>query len=362
MAEHTQTKQVAARLSRIEGHVRAVKRMVEEGKPCADVLIQMAAVRSALDRAAKLLDRGHVFGDARPVFGKPGSELVGRPLHEAIGSCSAKVWRARFIQAANGEVLRLRERRGDASWMYILFPMIVHGEPPMAGGIAVEVTAWTKAEQELRSNILTAIKGQEFDRRMIAKFLHDRVGQNLTALGLQLDLVRMDLETVSPETSGRVLEIQKHLEAMMEEVRDYSYELNPSTVERAGLRAALDRLAVRMRGRFSGTIRVNADPHMKIDPKTALAMYQIAQEAVQNSVKHSGCSSIEIAVRSTKTGFTMEVRDNGRGFDPANVTGSFRGLGLMSMEHYAAQAGLDFAVVSDSPAGTIVRVAAVETE
>lgn len=57
---HTQTKQIVARLARIEGHVGAVKRMVEEGRHCPDVLVQIAAVRSALDKAAKLLLTDHM--------------------------------------------------------------------------------------------------------------------------------------------------------------------------------------------------------------------------------------------------------------------------------------------------------------
>ena len=65
----------------------------------------------------------------------------------------------------------------------------------------------------------------------------------------------------------------------MEEVREYSYELNPSTVERAGLRSALDRLVSRIRERFAGNLRLNVDPSLKLDPKIASAMYQIAQEA-----------------------------------------------------------------------------------
>ena len=68
-------------------------------------------------------------------------------------------------------------------------------------------------------------------------------------------------------------------------------------------------------------------------------MYQIAQEAVENAVQHASCSAIEIAVKSTRTGTFLEVRDNGRGFDPADLLGGRRGLGLLSMEHYAAQAG-----------------------
>jgi CsoR family transcriptional regulator, copper-sensing transcriptional repressor len=60
MGEHKQTRQVAARLARAAGHVQAIKRMVEQGQPCADVLVQIAAVRSALDRAAKVLLADHM--------------------------------------------------------------------------------------------------------------------------------------------------------------------------------------------------------------------------------------------------------------------------------------------------------------
>ena len=208
--------------------------------------------------------------------------------------------------------------------------------------------------------MLGALKAQEFERNMLSKFLHDSVGQNLTALGLQLDLVRMDLESVSPEICGRIAEIQKVLETIMEEVREYSYELNPSAVERAGLRSALDRLAARIRERFPGSLRLNVDPSLKLDPKIASALYHIAQEAVENAVQHSSCSAIEIAVKSTRTGTFLEVRDNGKGFDPADLLGGCRGLGLLSMEHYAAQAGLDLSITSNRETGTTVRAAAAE--
>ncbi len=57
--------------------------------------------------------------------------------------------------------------------------------------------------------------------------------------------------------------MQQVLETMMESVRDYSYELNPSAVERAGLRSALDRLAGRIRERFAGSLRINVDPSLE---------------------------------------------------------------------------------------------------
>ncbi len=296
-----------------------------------------------------------IFGDPAPIFGRPTQELQGRSLAEVLDPELAAAWAERFARALEGEMLTLRERRGNTTWNITVFPIRLDGEIRYAGGMARDATAWSKAEQELRYTVLGALKAQEFERHMASKFLHDSVGQNLTALGLQLDLIRMDLETVSPEICGRIVEIQKLLEGMMEEVREYSYELNPSAVERTGLRTALDRLAVRVRGHFGGTFRLNVDPSLKLDKKIASAMYQIAQEAVENAVQHAGCSAIEIEVKSSRTGTFLEVRDNGKGFDPAGLLGGCRGLGLLSMEHYAAQAGLDLSITSNRETGTTVR-------
>jgi PAS domain S-box-containing protein len=324
----------------------------------AEALLQQSPACQWAVTAAGVFYR--IYGDPAPIFGKEASELAGRSAAEALVPELASVWRDRFARALEGETVVLRERRGEAIWYLAVFPIRLGREIRYAGGLAREITAWGAADRELRYTVLDALKAQEFERNMVSKFLHDTVGQNLTALGLQLDLIRMDLEDVSPETCARVVEIQQILEAMMQRVREYSYELNPATVERAGLRSALDRLTIRMRGRFTGSVRVNVDPSLKIDPKIASAMYQIAQEAVENAVQHANCSAIEIAVRSTRAATALEIRDNGKGFDTSDLLRGCRGLGLLSMEHYAAQAGLDFSITSNREKGTTVRAAALE--
>ena len=295
-----------------------------------------------------------IYGDSSPLFDKTASELQGQPT-SSLGTELAPLWSNRFARVFDGEILNLRERRGNSTWYVTVFPIRREGQVVFAGGLAREITPWSTAEQELRRTVLSALKAQEFQRRMASQFLHDSVGQTLTALGLQLDLLRMDLEGVAPESSVRILEIQKILEEMMEQVREYSYELNPSTVERAGLRAALDRLSHRMGRSFHSAIRINVDPSLKLDPKMATAFYHIAEEAVENAAQHSSCSVIEIAVKSTRSGPLIEVHDDGRGFDPGDIPGAGRGLGLLSMEHYAAQAGLDLSIASSRDTGTVVR-------
>ena len=294
-----------------------------------------------------------LYGDPAPVFGKSAAELQGMP-----GADLGDGWRSRFRRALAGETMILRERHGESAFSIFLFPVEIDGVIRHAGGSAREVTTWAAAEQELRYTVLGALRAQEHQSAAVSKFLHDSVGQNLTALGLQLDLVRMDLESDRPAICAQVADAQKLLETVVEQVREYSYELNPSTVERAGLRPALDRLRGRIRQRYTGSLRINVDPSLKIDPKIAAAMYKVAQEAVDNAVQHSSCSAIEIAVKSTRKGPRLEVRDNGRGFDPGDLRHSSRGLGLLTMEHYAAQAGMDLSVSSSVGSGTVVLLAA----
>jgi PAS domain S-box-containing protein len=306
-----------------------------------------------------IVDRDSVFvkiyGDPSALFSRRRAELLDRKIEEVLEADQARSWRDRVGRVLGGELLRLRERHGGALWNISVFPLRIDGEIRYAAALAREVTAWNAAEQELRYTVLGALKAMEFEKKSMSRFLHDSVGQNLTAFGLQLDLMRMDLETIAPDVCARIVEAQHVLEEMMEGVRDYSYELNPSTVERAGLRPALDRLRLRIRERFSGSLRINVDPSLRLDPKIATAVYHIAQEAVENAVQHSGCTMIEVTAKPARTGNYLEVRDNGKGFDPGDLQGGYRGLGLLTMEHYAAQAGLDLSIVSNRGAGTTVR-------
>jgi signal transduction histidine kinase len=305
--------------------------------------------------------RFHQFwGDPAPILGKTPAELEGRAA-SVLGAESAALWQDRFKRALEGETLHLRVRHDSLTWNVSVFPIRLDGAIQYAGAMAREVSQWTTAEHELRRTVLGALKAMEYDRGVMSKFLHDRVGQNMTAFGLRLDLMRMDLESVLPDSCATIAGIQKILEEMMEEVRNYSYELNPSAVERAGLRTALDRLVTRLRQRFVGTLRLNVDPSLKLDPRIAAAMFQIAQEAAENAVQHASCSALEIAVKSTRNGTFLEVRDNGRGFDPHDVLDGGRGLGLLSMEHYAAEAGLDLAIASNRETGTIIKATTLES-
>jgi signal transduction histidine kinase len=295
------------------------------------------------------------FGDSCSLFRRRVKELVGRRLHEVLPPPAADVWARELARAFAGETSFVAEplEPGRPAFAVTLFPLrSAGGEVEFAGGFAVDITQAQVTEQQLRSTALQVLSAQEAEHARLARFLHDEVGQSLTAAGMRLDILRMDLEATVPGISARTAEIQSLLEGVVDRIRDLSYELNPNIVERAGFHSALDRLAGRYRRTFPGTLRLMADSSLRFPSEIGSALYKIAQEAVENAIQHAACSQIEVLVKTAQAGPTLEVRDNGCGFSAA---ANRRKLGLLLMQHYASQAGLRLTIDSQEGKGTTVR-------
>ena len=206
----------------------------------------------------------------------------------------------------------------------------------------------------LKRMIVSSINAREVESNRISRLLHDEVGQVLSAVGLQLDVLKLDYKKEIPEIVERVREIQQLLESAVTQVRAMSYDLNPAVVERAGFQSALDRLVGRYREQFPGAIRflytLNARPPLAV----AAACYKIADLALENAVRHARAGRIEVHARSTAKGMMLDIRDDGCGFDPEDVS-TTPGLGLLLIEHYGTQAPIRVSIKSSLGKGTLVR-------
>ena len=213
----------------------------------------------------------------------------------------------------------------------------------------------SQQQRSLANLLVSVMHAREEDGARVSRVLHDEVGQVLSAIGLQLDLLRMDLNENVADCSRRVLDIQKVLEQAVAQVRDLSYELNPSIVERTGLQFALDRLLGRHRKDFSGSMRLTFDSSVRLPLVLATALYKISEQAIENAVQHSKATRIEVMVKRGRSGVTLEIRDDGAGFSRGRQAEDSQGLGLHLMRYHAAHAGLRFSVVSVPEKGTIVK-------
>jgi signal transduction histidine kinase len=209
-----------------------------------------------------------------------------------------------------------------------------------------------KATQQL--DWLTCLRqARQEERLRISRLLHDEVGQVLSAVGLQIELLRMDCAGL-PAVAERIAETQKLLASALQEVRELSYDLDPAIVERLGLQTSLERLIRRYGRNFPGELHWRYEGDPQAQTLQAAALYRIAELALENAVRHSGASHIELQARAGADGARLEVRDNGRGFDYPKILNHSAAPGLRLMQYEAEAAGLEFRLASESEKGTIV--------
>jgi len=201
---------------------------------------------------------------------------------------------------------------------------------------------------------LAALENEQCERGKLARMLHDEVAQILSGAGLQLDILRMDLQDRVPEIASRTAEIQSLLDRVVRHIRNLSYELKPDIVKRAGLQPALDLLVGRFRRVFQGSLHLVYAPSVHIPTEVGVALERIAEEAVANAVRHAQCDRIRIIVKSTRDGAALRVRDNGIGFDYERERRVPSGLGLLMMDHCAKKAGLSLNFQGREGGGSMV--------
>jgi len=202
--------------------------------------------------------------------------------------------------------------------------------------------------------LVTAVHECEKELARVSSLLHDEVSQVLSAIGLQLDVMRMDFQERVPEIAGRTAEIQNMLEQVINQLRELSYELNPSIVERAGLKMALDTLTGRIRKNFKGHCRLFYDPGVRLPMPIATAFFKIAERGVEDCASRTDCSQIEILVKRVQAEIVLEIRADCHNFNPKTGSATFP---VMMMEYYATQSEIPLSIKSSSEKGTLIRAA-----
>ena len=150
----------------------------------------------------------------------------------------------------------------------------------------------------LVEKLLAALSHHESTLATVSRQLHDDVSQVLSAVGLQLDAMRMDFRDAAPGVEQRAAEIQNMLEQAIDQLRDISNELNPSIVERAGLHFALERLSGKARKNFPGTLRLQFDSATHVPTTQAKTFYKIAECALDASLARPRMLPHHVQVRS----------------------------------------------------------------
>lgn len=315
-----------------------------------------------------VLDRGGRFLYINPrserIFGCPPKDIIGRYFGEFVHADS---WAGTV--AAVKEAASKMEQYIEYSWainghndssisLNVRASLIYNGpDLVMHQGIARDETTekqlkdeLSKRDQELgqsksrevrmREYLSVANAAQEEERARIARELHDGSVQYLIALRRRLDLLRNDVygRGVLAKYQDDQRNVEENLNSIdvlvdtaIEDLREFARNLRPPVLDDFGLVTACEWLGQQAEKEgMDVTFKVLGDIR-RLPREVEISVFRIAQEALSNSVKHSGAAKIELSLEFAQEGLNLSIKDNGSGFNPPSLPGSLVRAGQMGL-------------------------------
>ena len=244
----------------------------------------------------------------------------------------------------------------DGVHTYLLVKFPIYDDQGVANGlcgIATDITELKKAQDQLRRLSGSIMARQEKERTAIARELHDELGQVLTALRMDAVWLAENLKGKDAKAGDRALKMRELIDTTIDEVRGLATRLRPGVLDHLGLIDALEWYAAEFRKRTGIACIFKPSNVTRVDDFVATAAYRIAQEALTNVARHSFATQARITLKKTKGCLTLEVVDNGHGFDTGKIEES-ECLGLAGMRERAALLGGSLEIQSKPQKGTQV--------
>jgi signal transduction histidine kinase len=194
------------------------------------------------------------------------------------------------------------------------------------------------------------------ERNRLARELHDAVAQKLFAVVLAAESAATLLGRDRAATAAELERAQGLAREAMTELRSLIFELRPPALEAEGLAVTLRKHVEVLRRTSGQDVVLRADGVPRLPAESESEVLRVAQEALQNAVRHAGARRVEVRLSDGDGRLVLEVSDDGAGFDPAAPEVRSRRLGLTSMEERAEALGGSLAIESAPGRGTRVRL------
>ena len=258
---------------------------------------------------------------------------------------------------------RLMRPDGEVMVVHLHAVMQRSGSGKVLMGTLQDVTERKRIEDALRDSreqlrALVVYEGQliEDERKRIAREVHDELGQLVTALRMDLSMLRQRL-LADPEALQRAERMRETMATMTDVVRHVASHLRPGALD-MGLVAAIEWLAedFSLRWETRCQLELPRDQEPSLPESVALALFRAVQESLTNIAKHAQATQVTIGLEQRGTLLHLTVRDNGRGFDPEVVAARRGGgLGLLGMRERMLAIGAVIDIATGST-GTVVDI------
>ena len=205
--------------------------------------------------------------------------------------------------------------------------------------------------QRLRYLTTKLVSAQEDERRRLSMELHDEAGQSLTALKLNLALVRAHLS--SSELIGQIEAAINLTETTMDRLRSLAHNLRPPALDALGLDQTLGDYCQRIARQSGIRVAYNCVDLPSLPEHFQISLFRVLQEALTNIIKHAEAGHVDVFLHQEQGMVVLEVRDDGVGFDPSSVLkGKDRGIGLQGIEERMEALGGSVKISSQPGQGT----------
>ncbi|MFL7868509.1 MAG: ATP-binding protein [Anaerolineales bacterium] len=238
----------------------------------------------------------------------------------------------------------------------------------LAGSVALAIQnahlfeQLTESQNQLRGLSQKLVQVQENHFKHLAAEMHDQIGQDMTAINVNLNILQAMLpKTTSEDIISRLADTEKLVQGSVKRMRSLMSELRPPMLDQYGLTAALNWYCEQYQRRTNIELAVN-DQYMKnirSPAEVEIALFRIAQEALNNVAKHAQATHVDIELLEEKGDIMMVITDNGTGFDMKNQdanTQAHWGLTLMQERARAVNGKFLFRSVPDQGTQVVVRV------
>ncbi len=233
----------------------------------------------------------------------------------------------------------------------VFFCFLPEGEPGEDEKVFLRAVADQAAVAVENARLFSEARGKAAleERQKLARELHDSVSQALYGIALGVETAR-ELLPDDPDRATEPLDYATTLaEAGMTEMRALIFELRPESLEKEGLVAALEKQAAAVQARHGISVEATFGEEPDAPLETKETLYRIAQEALHNTVKHARASNASVALQENTASITLEISDDGAGFEAQN---DFPGhLGLRSMRERASRQGGTLEIASEAGRG-----------
>jgi signal transduction histidine kinase len=201
-----------------------------------------------------------------------------------------------------------------------------------------------ESHEQLRALSVYLQHVREEERTRIAREVHDELGQALTSCKLDLSLLANKLPGNLTPLRDKAKALSAHIDATIQTVRRIATELRPGILDHLGLIAALEWQANEFQTRTGIKCDVRADLHEPVlTPDLATTFFRIFQETLTNIIRHAGATHVVVYLKEAAGRIILEVKDNGRGISPKEISNT-RSMGLLGMKERAALLGGTFKI------------------